>query len=150
VNPVQVGYQIQFENSPDNGWLHANGEKIAASGKVLPFYIELLSIPGIGPKIAAFICRDLVWLFECEGRVAHGEQMLLQPLDVWVRRIALLFWPELQRPGNKIPDMLLALRLSEAAQQAECSGISLNQGMWWLGSGKLGKEASLEERLRLL
>lgn len=131
---VNAGYRLHFENNPPSGWLHEKGRQIAVSGQVLPVYLELLSITGIGPKIAAFLCRDLVWLFECEGRLPLGEQVLLQPVDTWVRQIAWWLWPEFKRLGIKAPDMLLALRLSEAAQQAKCSGIELNQGMWWFGS----------------
>lgn len=147
---VKAGYRLHFENNPRSGWLHAKGQQIADSGQVLPVYLELLSITGIGPKIAAFVCRDLVWFFECEDRLSPVEQVLLQPIDTWVRQIAWRLWPEFKSLDTKAPDMLLALRLVEAAQQAKCSGIELNQGMWWFGSQSEGREGSLDNSISAL
>ena len=87
---LEQGYQKHFRTTRSRGWLFELGRALADKGQVLPAYLELLAIPGIGPKIAAFLCRDLAWIFGCEQRLPASEQLLLQPVDTWIRQIAVL------------------------------------------------------------
>jgi hypothetical protein len=122
---------------------------MADKKRVLPPYLELLAIPGIGPKIAAFLCRDLAWIFDCEESLPTSEQLLLQPVDTWIRKIAVLLWPEFKpvehRQGQV--DFLIAARIVSVTQELRQSGVAFNQGSWFYGSKRVIASENLEKTL---
>jgi hypothetical protein len=150
---LEQGYQKHFGTACSQGWLFELGRAMADKQRVLPAYLELLAIPGIGPKIAAFLCRDLAWIFGCEERLPTSERLLLQPVDTWIRQIAHLLWPEFKpvehRQEGQV-DFLIAARIVSAAQELGESGVAFNQGSWYFGSQRVRASGNLETALRQL
>jgi len=63
----------------------------------------LRSLHGIGPKISAFVLRDLEFFFKFwtdELKSEPQNYYLLQPVDRWVRRISELCWSNLNLPDD--------------------------------------------------
>jgi GNAT superfamily N-acetyltransferase len=144
---VKQGYQMHFGKERKRGWLFELGERMAETGLVRPAYLELLAIPGIGHKIAALVCRDLAWIFGCEDRLPAGERVLLQPVDTWIRQIAVLLWPEFAPVENRGVDFLIAAQIVSAAERLGQSGVAFNQGSWYFGSRIVGANGNLQEAL---
>src|SRR5829696_5190063 len=78
---------------PDSNFVAHSVRRIEA-GEIGQHYDEIQrsqsegGIVQVGPKIAAFYLRDVVSLFELEDKVSADFQFTLQPIDVWVRRVA--------------------------------------------------------------
>ncbi len=117
---------------------------------VLPAYLELLSIHSIGPKIAAFLCRDLVWIFDGEKEVLSSEQLMLQPVDTWIRQVAELLWPRLKHLESGKADFLIATQIVSVSHQLDQSGVAFNQGSWHFGSRELRPGETLDSGLQRL
>ena len=83
----------------------------------------------VGPKIAAFYLRDLVSLFDLDALVASRDQALLQPVDVWVRRVA----DRLGLAAEAAPDADIRAAILDLCEQHGCSPLLFNQGTWYLG-----------------
>jgi hypothetical protein len=151
---LQQGHRKHFGTSGSQGWLFVLGQAMADTHLVRPAFLELLAIHGIGPKIAAFLCRDLAWIFDCEKCLPAGERLLLQPVDTWIRQIAVLLWPSEFKPveHRKVGqvDFLIADRIVFATQRLGQSGVAFNQGSWYFGNHQVGASRNLEtELLRL-
>lgn len=146
---LEQGYQKHFGTTRSQGWLFELGRAMADKNQVLPAYLELLAIPGIGPKIAAFLCRDLAWIFGCEERLLASEQLLLQPVDTWIRQIAVLFWPEFKPVEHRQAqvDFLIAARIVSTVRELGQSGVAFNQGAWFFGSQRVRASGNLETEL---
>lgn len=99
-------------------------------GRICVHYEDLMKITQIGPKIAAFYLRDLVDVFDLETKLTPEDLKFLQPIDVWVRRVA-------QRLGiasdSKASDEALQLAILGACRTAGVSAFRFNQGAWYLG-----------------
>jgi hypothetical protein len=132
------------------GWLYELGQRMADEGVVLPAYLELLSIHSIGPKIAAFLCRDLVWIFDCEKEVLASEQLMLQPVDTWIRQVAELLWPKFKHLEAGKADFLIATQIVSVSHQLDQSGVAFNQGSWHFGSRELRPGETLDSGLQRL
>jgi len=91
---VTQGYKAHIQNQ--KGWLFVIGEHIANSHQVGDIFCKLLKIKGIGSKIAALICRDLVWVFDCESQITAFESPLLQPVDTWIWQVCKEFWGDIE------------------------------------------------------
>ncbi len=79
----------------------------------------------IGPKIAAFYLRDLVTLFGLETFVADEFQYCLQPVDVWVRKVAItkpILWLRTHRIISS------SLKSSACAKSTVARHLQFNQG----------------------
>ena len=59
-------------------------------------FLLLRNIPGIGDKIASFITRDVVTILDVENKISPENQVLIQPIDRWIKGFACLFWEELK------------------------------------------------------
>jgi hypothetical protein len=147
---LQQGYRMHFGVGCTKGWLFQLGERMAKTGQVRPAYLELLAIRGIGPKIAAFVCRDLAWIFGCEQRLPAIERLLLQPVDTWIRQIAVLLWPEFAPVEDRGVDFLIAAQIVSATEELGQSGVAFNQGSWYFGSHGVRQSRMLETALREL
>jgi hypothetical protein len=84
----------------------------------------------VGPKIAAFYLRDVVSLFELEDNVSEGFQFTLQPVDVWVRRVA--FNIGIVPKGTSHRDVSRAI--IDLCKSEDCSPLQFNQGAWYAGA----------------
>jgi len=148
---VSQGYERLFVSSGALGWLSQLGLRIANAHEVWPIYLDLVSIPGVGPKIAAFLCRDLVWIFDCEKMLPNREQFLIQPIDTWIRQIAQLLWPELGKVEDSAElNILFAMRICWALEKVKVSGVEFNQGAWYFGSQIVKEGKNLIKKLESL
>jgi len=89
---------------------------------------ELLKIRGIGPKIAAFYLRDVAWYFALD----EEPPRFLQPVDLWIRRIAESWAAFIGRSVDDDDD--IASVFVNLARAADVRGGDLNAGAWVLGS----------------
>jgi endonuclease III len=100
------------------------------SGNLSDHYGELDEIFQVGEKIASFYLRDLVCIYGLDALISKGELKFLQPIDVWVRRVA-------HRlniiSAEDCPEEEVRSKLIEACAQAGVSTFKFNQGAWYLG-----------------
>lgn len=101
-------------------------------------FLELLTIAGIGEKVAPFVLRDIAWLYDLEIQIPLRYRVYLQPVDRWVRRVAACLWPDLS--ADKVPNWLIATRIVYESNRLNISGISLNQGAWYFGAKEVQDE----------
>ena len=147
---VSRGYAYHLES--ETGWLHRLGSQIDESTGLTDAYLQLISISGIGFKIAALACRDLAWAFDQEAKVPILQRPLLQPIDRWLWRICYHLWPEYRdRAKNDDPNggfqLLSALRFAEAAEALGISNVAFNQGAWYFCRVVVGKKDLLDKIL---
>lgn len=83
----------------------------------------------VGPKIAAFYLRDLVTLFGLEQYVPSDFQFCLQPIDVWVRRLAV----STGIVGESASDQTIGQAIVMLCAKHGCSPLKFNQGAWYAG-----------------
>jgi len=89
----------------------------------------LIGIRGIGPKIAPFYLRDLVFLSGIEESKVT-DSYLLQPIDRWLKcALSVLLEDEKLNSLTKKQKSIVKL-----CSEAEVSAIEFNQGCWGLGS----------------
>jgi hypothetical protein len=106
------------------------------TGKLREHYNQLQrsksssGIHSVGPKVASFYLRDLVSLYELDRYVLGDDLVLLQPIDAWVRKIALKIGL-IGDPEEK--DKVIRQRIVEACDRAGLSSVKFNQGAWFLG-----------------
>lgn len=97
----------------------------------------LISIRGIGPKIAALFLRDVADLFSIAP--PKEQRYLLQPVDIWVRGTVRLL-AEGEELNN---DKKIATWVCDNAMNPERA----NQGIWYWGSQVVGSRNKLQEAL---
>jgi len=109
------------------------------NGLVLEHYRELQDkqsangIVQVGPKIASFYLRDIVSLFKLGNSVDSDSAFCLQPIDVWVRRIA----KKLQIVNNEADDRTIQEAIVKKCEESNVSSFRFNQGVWYAGSYSL-------------
>jgi hypothetical protein len=118
------------------------GSDIRDRQSVAELHVALRGVRGIGPKIAAFVCRDTTFLADVERVLAHEEHWRLQPVDVWIGRIARFLRGETGSAGKSA--RVVAEFLADACSQAGVSNAAFNQGGWYLGSQVARSAARLE------
>jgi len=99
-------------------------------------YITLRVDAQLGRKVSAFYLRDLVWLADLEEQIPLMDRMFIQPVDIWVRRLARLLWPKYNT--DRLDDLLVARKLSSECHRYQVSDVALNQGAWYFGSQQVG------------
>jgi len=93
-------------------------------------YWELQNkIAQVGPKVASFYLRDVVSLFELWHEVSDESQEYLQPIDTWVRKLALK--AKLAEQGDS--DEKIRASIVALCDQENVSPLQFNQGAWYLG-----------------
>ncbi len=99
----------------------------------------LRSIRGIGPKISSFFLRDMS---EKSNKKSTKDRELLQPIDVWIRRIIFKIrndnWGAKSEYDNRY-DKEIAEWIVEEAKKEEYNPERINMGMWYFGSQVCGK-----------
>ena len=128
-------YILAFRR-PQQGLFHAWAEKVQRAQSLKGIFSELKGVHGIGDKIASFVCRDAVFLADLEGLVPSNERMYLQPIDIWIGRIAEYLNPNLT--SEKDRHAVISHYLADACEFAGDSGIAFNQGSWYFGSQVAG------------
>lgn len=123
---------------PDHNLVAHSIARIKA-GELAAHYVELQAarsptgIIQVGPKIAAFYLRDLVSLFALDGCVTVEESGLLQPVDVWVRRLV----ARLGLAAEDAPEEAIRAAIIDVCDAHSCSPLLFNQGLWYLGTHSL-------------
>jgi hypothetical protein len=84
----------------------------------------------VGPKIAAFYLRDVVSIFDLEDKVPAEFQFTVQPIDVWVRRVA--FHTGMVPRGSS--DQQVGQAIIDLCKGVDCSPLRFNQGAWYVGA----------------
>ena len=103
-------------------------------GDVQGAHNQLLSVNGIGPKIASFFLRDVAWFFDLDAELGQHRSWL-QPVDVWVRRTVEHLGPK-RRVG-------CARWIVEQAERSQVAPEAINAGMWYFGALIAGDEYTL-------
>jgi len=100
------------------------------NGKVKDHFFELQKIISIGPKITSFYLRDLICIYSLEKFMSEEDLIFLQPIDTWVRKVAL-------KVGiidkNNENDSVVREKIVKACLDLKVSTIKFNQGAWFLG-----------------
>lgn len=104
------------------------------AGEIAQHYSELQASPPngivqVGPKIAALYLRDLVSIYHLEAFVPDQLAFCLQPVDVWVRRVA----QRLGIPIDKTGDHQVQIAIVTLCRQNGISPLLFNQGAWYIG-----------------
>jgi hypothetical protein len=109
------------------------------AGELAAHYVDLQAarspdgIVQVGPKIAAFYLRDLVSLFALDGCVTAEEFGLLQPVDVWVRRLV----ARLGLAAEAASEETIRASIIDVCNAHGYSPLLFNQGLWYLGTHAL-------------
>jgi 3-methyladenine DNA glycosylase/8-oxoguanine DNA glycosylase len=112
-------------------------EEMLRAGDVRPVHELLISINGVGAKIASLFLRDVAWA--CEIRPTQSRE-LFQPVDMWVRRYV-HHWEQ----NDELEDPACAHWIVERASEAAVSPERVNAGMWYFGARVAGDELTLTQ-----
>jgi hypothetical protein len=127
--------------TPQRGLFHVWADRIRKESGLAGIFDELDGVHGIGPKIASFICRDTVFLAGLEESLPPEHRKYLQPVDIWIGRIAEFLNPDLTF-GRDDPAVISQF-LAGASAQAGVSGVAFNQGSWHFSSQVAGSATRL-------
>jgi hypothetical protein len=112
-------------------------EEMLRAGDVRPVHELLISINGVGAKIASLFLRDVAWACDiCPTQSRH----LLQPVDLWVRRYV-HHWKQPNRPN----DLDCARWIVEHSLEAGVLPEKVNAGMWYFGARVAGDALTLSQ-----
>jgi len=113
---------------PGRNIVHYSVNRIR-SCEISKHYDELRSIYQIGPKVASLYLRDIVSLYQLEGKVSNEFAFCLQPVDVWVRKLVHKTGIVDNRANDReIQDAIVAL-----CKEHRRSPLQFNQGAWYAG-----------------
>ncbi len=90
---------------------------------------DKMGIIQVGPKIASFYLRDLVCLFELESKVPVDSTFCVQPIDVWVRKVA----NKLNLSTDNTSDTKMQKTMATVCKKHGISLLKFNQGAWYAG-----------------
>ena len=145
-NPLSP-FRSKTETKPDGKSLFARMKKEKVNNltgdlqalTIREAFSFLNSIRGIGPKITSFFLRDLSE--KCHKKPPEDRE-LLQPIDVWIRRIVFTIrvdnWSAENEYDNR-RDREIAEWIVEEAKKAKCNPERINMGMWYFGSQVCGR-----------
>jgi len=83
----------------------------------------------IGPKIASFYLRDVVSLYHLEDKIPDEFAIYLQPVDVWIRKLA-------RKTGivsDRASDQEIQKAIVALCKEYGHSPLQFNQGAWYVG-----------------
>ncbi len=99
-------------------------------GQLQQHYNKLqVDITQIGPKVAAFYLRDVVSLFDLDDLIGSDSAICLQPVDVWVQKVAEAVG--LIRENAPMKDVQHAI--VSMCDNHGISALRFNQGAWFTG-----------------
>ena len=138
-------------------YLHLNHENLMAhirdmlmkDARKIHFAIKA-SVPGMGDKTTSFLLRDVAWVYDLEGQhslAELGQAIYIQPVDIWIRRLAGYLWPELR---GKRDWKVIARRIVVECRRAHISPNRFNQGAWYFGVYRVKTADQFNERLMAL
>lgn len=97
-------------------------------GKLITLYSELDSIYQIGEKVASFYLRDLAFIYDLT--LAPDELFVIQPIDTWVRQVAIRLGISSAKDSNSA----IAKKLLQACARTKVDPKKVNAGAWYAGS----------------
>lgn len=99
-------------------------------GRIHGLYSNLMVITQVGPKVASFYLRDLVDIYDLENYIQKDYLRYLQPIDVWVRRVAnrIGIVADVGLGEEDIRECIL-----RACADFQVSAFRFNQGAWYVG-----------------
>jgi hypothetical protein len=83
----------------------------------------------VGPKIASFYLRDVVSLYHLGDKVPDEFAFHLQPVDVWVRKLAY----KTEIVSDEASDREIQKAIVALCKEQGCSPLQFNQGAWYVG-----------------
>ncbi|MEO0264542.1 MAG: hypothetical protein ABIM17_04740 [candidate division WOR-3 bacterium] len=91
---------------------------------------KLQKIRGIGPKISSFILRDFSVLYRLDEGLSVDDYVVLQPIDVWVRKVGVLLglYESVDESDQSVRQLIVEHCLNQ-----KLSPPRFNQGMWYYG-----------------
>ena len=114
-------------------------------GTVRTAHTFLCQIRGTGSKINSLFLRDIVLIYNLP---IGQDDPLLQPVDIWVRRLTrLLMGLQADVPKDEKDDYSndtkIAETLIDLSKTAAVSPLTLNQGAWYFGAQIAGTKSKL-------
>ena len=114
-------------------------------GTVKTVHTFLCQIRGTGSKINSLFLRDIVLVYNLP---IGQDDPLLQPVDIWVRRLTrLLMGLQADVPKDEKDDYSndtkIAETLIDLSKTAAVSPLTLNQGAWYFGAQIAGTKSKL-------
>jgi hypothetical protein len=120
---------------------------------------QKLNFRGLGPKLRAFILRDIVTLFNAELMLGRDYEAHLccQPIDVWVRKAAGALFEISNisiargiatKYGFTTNDLKIAKGVVELSVEAGVSPLRVNQGIWYFSSNAVANVTRLQNLIR--
>lgn len=105
-------------------------EKIK-NGEIAEIFSEFDKIFAIGDKLASFYLRDVVLVFKLENNLKLEDFRYCQPIDTWVRQVAIRLGiiDQLEKKNEKIK-----LSIINACRKVNVSPLSFNAGAWMVGA----------------
>lgn len=103
--------------------------EVRETGRIEHVHQLLREVPGFGPKASSRLLRDLVLVFQLEERVHPADRYLLQTVGRAIRRAAAIVLPH--AVDRRLPDWVLAGKISKACRLAGVSGARFNAGAEW-------------------
>lgn len=116
----------------------ALARKSIKDDEVKDYHSGLCEINGIGSKIASLFLRDVARFY---GVFPVNSRDLLQPVDIWVRRISQCWC------GDKTSDPEIAKWIVGQAIRSDVNPEAVNEGMWYFGSQIAGSKHRMSKAL---
>ncbi len=112
-------------------------EKIK-SNNIKKAYQDLDDIWSIGNKIASFILRDIIYIYELEDFLDPIDYKYVCPIDTWVHQVSKkISLVSNEKLGNEKEQIQEAKEISNKCLEAGVSPIHYNQAAWYIGSNSL-------------
>ena len=148
LNPMfsDGGVLTKMANAENKGILNiANYVKaLIEDEKTSKAYSFIISIRGIGPKIASFYLRDIAYLGKIDEKEIK-EPFYLQPLDTWLNQALSIMKKEKVNLKTNKERQDAQKMIVKLCKQADCSPIAFNQGAWFAGSQIAGERSKFKE-----
>jgi hypothetical protein len=103
------------------------------SNAISEAYKKLDEIYSIGPKVASFILRDIVYIYELEKNLNKNDYYFLQPIDTWVHKVSRVIGLINKDKFYKDESKDITNRCFEFG----VNPIHYNQGAWYIGTHSL-------------
>lgn len=118
-----------YRHSGEESLIWWMAEEVRETSRVEHLHEILREIRGLGPKSLSRLLRDVVVVFDLERRVHPADRYLLTAVGRPIRMLAAEIVPESRE--RKLPDWILAGKVSKACRLAGVSAARFNMGAEW-------------------